>query len=191
MGFDKLWVAAALLVIALPVVSAVSAPSNGRNFANRWLRTLGSYSIVFCLVYCGYIFQGVTEVSIQSGYFNAFQEDTLTFKMKAIAVFLLQRQMLSQLLIISSVVSCVLLLGKGAVQRARNSFRAAFIALTAFDIFMGVERGLSGGDYLQTIAFNFVGALLLAIFANFFISRVYPIERPQRWNAAMESDSDL
>jgi hypothetical protein len=187
MGFDKLWVAAALLVIALPIVSAISAPFKGGNFPIRWLRAMGSYSIVFCLVYCGYIFQGVTEISMQGGYFNSFQENTFSFKMKAIAVFLLQQQMLSELLIISSVVTCVLLLGKNAVQRARNSFRAAFIVLTAFDIFMGIERGFGGGEYLQTITFDFVGALLLGAFANFFIARVCPIQRQQESDAAMES----
>src|SRR4051812_11063155 len=132
MGFDKLWVAAALLVIALPMVSAISVPFRDRNFALRLLRTLGAYSIVFGLIYCGYIFQGVTEVSIQTGYFNVFEEDTLAFKMKTVAVFLLKNEMLSPLLIISSVVSCVLLLGKDAGQRVRNSFRATFIALVAF-----------------------------------------------------------
>ena len=123
-----------------------------------------------------------------SGYFYSFQDNSFFNRVKVVLEALRGLQMLAALIINSSVVSCVLLLGDDARERASNTFRAAFITLTAFDIFVGIERGYGGAEYLQSIVFNFVGALLLGVFAPFFVGRVYPAARQHGRNIAVESN---
>ena len=172
---------AIILVIALPLISALLLKDKRGGYLFRYLRCLAVYLLVWTVVLVGYVFQSALSDFIERGhpYSNIHLGPIDWINWLFINEF--ERHNASIYTITSCITSFALLAGKDARSRAAYTLRCAFIGFVVFDIFIGIETAADVSMYVLYIVLDFVGAFLLSVSAPFLADRIIPVSlRPKR-----------
>jgi hypothetical protein len=165
---DSLRVPLVLLIVTLPLLSAVSVSKRG---GKRWgivyLRCLAAYFASFSLIAVGYFFQNIFMLMPQaSRYWGGWQTIWVAVKFWPHGVYW------GTVVTEACIVQFVVLLSKDREKIAVAGFRASFLTLAFGDILYGIINSFGPEEYVRDVFFNFIGAIAFAVVNAAIVNRV-------------------
>ena len=148
-----------MLAVLMPAMAAFLLGGRSK-YILKLLLVIAANIMIFVMVSIGYAFQ--TFVTTTSG-LHYYVLPLMIRVQRAVVSSVTPAGYLYIIMMVSAIICVAVTLAPTRRRRATISLRSAFLCFMAFDIFMGVETNQSTPGYLFNIAFDIVGAGLLAI----------------------------